>query len=66
MLPSAALLIDHDWQLYNMDTDRGETTDVAALHPDIVAELKAEWVAYVNRVGVQQPILPPLLTPIDQ
>ncbi|HZR38107.1 MAG TPA: arylsulfatase [Nevskia sp.] len=66
MLPSAALLIDHDWQLYNMDTDRGETTDVAALHPDIVAELTADWVAYVKRVGVEQPILPPLLTPIDQ
>jgi arylsulfatase len=66
LLPSAALLINHDWQLYNMDTDRGETTDVAAQHPDIVAELTADWVAYVNRVGVQQPILPPLLTPIDQ
>ena len=66
LLPSAALLINHDWQLYNMDTDRGETTDVAAQHPDIVAELTADWVAYVNRVGVEQPILPPLLTPIDQ
>ncbi|HWY24214.1 MAG TPA: arylsulfatase [Nevskia sp.] len=66
MLPSAALLINHDWQLYNMDTDRGETTDLAAQNPALVAELTADWVAYVNRVGVEQPILPPLLTPIDQ
>ena len=66
MLPSAALLINHDWQLYNMDTDRGETTDLAAQNPALVAELTADWVAYVNRVGVEQPILPPLLTPINQ
>jgi arylsulfatase A-like enzyme len=66
LIPPAALLMNHDWQLFNMDSDRGETTDVAAAHPDIVAELTDEWRAYVTRVGVQQPLLPPLLTPIDQ
>jgi len=66
LLPSAALLINHDWQLYNMDTDRGETNDVAAENPQIVAELTADWDAYVTRVGVAQPILPPLLPPITQ
>jgi arylsulfatase len=66
MLPSAALLIDHDWQLYNMDTDRGETNDVSAENPAIVSELIADWDAYVSRVGVAQPILPPLLPPITQ
>ena len=66
LLPSSAALIDHDWQLYNMDTDRGETTDVASANPQIVAELIADWDVYVTRVGVAQPILPPLLPPIDQ
>ncbi|MDB5985019.1 MAG: arylsulfatase [Nevskia sp.] len=66
LVPSAALLINHDWQLYQLDSDRGETTDVAAQNPDIVAQLTDEWRAYVTRVGVKQPILPPLLTPIDQ
>ncbi len=66
LLPSSALLINHDWQLYNMDTDRGETTDVASENPQIVAELIADWDVYVTRVGVAQPILPPLLPPITQ
>ncbi len=66
LLPSSAALINHDWQLYNMDTDRGETSDVASQNPQIVAELIADWAAYVTRVGVAQPILPPLLPPIDQ
>jgi arylsulfatase len=66
LVPSAAEFISHDWQLYNMDTDRGETTNVAAQNPAIVADLTNEWRAYVTRVGVKQPILPPLLTPIDQ
>ena len=66
LVPSAAQNIDHDWQLYNLDSDRGETTDLAAAHPDIVAALTDDWRAYVTRVGVKQPLLPPLLTPIDQ
>ncbi|HVT35502.1 MAG TPA: sulfatase-like hydrolase/transferase, partial [Nevskiaceae bacterium] len=66
MVPSAAEFIDHDWQLYNLDTDRGETTDVSAANPDIVAELKADWAAYVTRVNAVNPVLPPIVTPMDQ
>lgn len=66
LLPSAALNVNHQWELYNLDTDRGETTDLAAVHPDIVASLTNDWRAYVARVGVKQPVLPPLLPPIDQ
>ncbi|MBM7368135.1 arylsulfatase [Gordonia hydrophobica] len=44
-------LHDHDpatvdsprWELYDVRTDPAETTDVAARHPDIVAELAAAW-----------------------
>ncbi|MDR3400841.1 MAG: arylsulfatase [Pandoraea sp.] len=41
-----------DWKLYDMSEDRGETTDVAAEHPDIVARLKQGWLDYARRVGV--------------
>ena len=66
VVPSAAQDIDHDWQLYDVSVDRGETTDLAAANPAVVADLTAEWKAYVQRVGVAQPIFPPLLTPIDE
>ncbi|MGH8443638.1 MAG: arylsulfatase [Solimonas sp.] len=66
LLPAAAANINHDWQLYDMSVDRGETNDLAAANPDKVQELIAEWKGYVTRVGVAQPILPPLLPPIDE
>jgi arylsulfatase len=66
MLPSAALLLNHDWQLYNMDSDRGETTDVSSQNPAVVADLEAQWQAYVTRVGALNPVLPPILTPMNQ
>jgi arylsulfatase len=40
------------WELYDIDVDRAELTDLAARHPDVVAELAAEWSAWANRVGV--------------
>ncbi|TXH05936.1 MAG: arylsulfatase [Nevskiaceae bacterium] len=61
MLPSAAEFLNHDWQLYAIDSDRGETTDVAAQHPDVVSALTAEWNAYAQRVGYVAPLLPPQL-----
>jgi len=66
MIPVRRELVDHNWQLYNMDLDRGETHDVAADHPDIVAALTADWAAYVQRVHAVNPVLPPIATPIDQ
>jgi arylsulfatase A-like enzyme len=66
MLPSAALLLSHDWQLYNLDTDRGETTDVYSQNPDVVADLEAQWKDYVTRVGAVNPILPVIFTPMGQ
>jgi arylsulfatase len=40
------------WELYDMSTDRAETHDLAALSPDIVSELVAQWEAWASRVGV--------------
>lgn len=43
------------WQLFDIEADRGETTDVSAMHPEIVAEFDAAWTNYVSLVGVVTP-----------
>jgi arylsulfatase len=43
------------WALHDLSTDRAEEHDVSAQHPQIVAELRAQWDAYVARVGVVLP-----------
>jgi arylsulfatase len=43
------------WALYDLANDAAESTDVAAQHPQIVAELEAEWAAYAARVGLIVP-----------
>lgn len=40
------------WELYDMQTDRAETIDLAAQQPDTVLELATQWQAWANRVGV--------------
>ncbi|NGY05708.1 arylsulfatase [Solimonas terrae] len=64
--PSAALLLPRQWQLYNIDTDRGETTDVAADNPEEVQKLTQAWAQYVERVDAINPTVPPQLIPIGQ
>lgn len=34
---------DGEWELYNLATDRGETTNLAAAHPDRVKKMAAQW-----------------------
>lgn len=65
LLPSATIAVNHDWELFRIDVDRGETEDLAAAHPDVVQQLIGDWRAYVERVGVKNPILPPTTVPID-
>jgi arylsulfatase len=43
------------WALYDIERDRGETTDLALSRPDIVAELDAQWNGYVAQVGIVDP-----------
>lgn len=40
------------WELYDIETDPGESRDLAAEHPSVVAELAAEWERWADRVGV--------------
>jgi arylsulfatase len=44
-----------DWALYDLWRDPAESTDVSAAHPDIVADLRAEFAAYAERVGLILP-----------
>ena len=47
-----------DWQLYNLAEDPGEVQDVAAQHPNLVAELALAWTAYAEANGVIHPDTP--------
>jgi len=47
-----------DWQLYNLTEDPGEIQDMAAQHPDLVAELTLGWTAYAEANGVIHPSTP--------
>lgn len=40
------------WELYDLAHDRSELEDVAARHPDVVADLAHDWQAWADRVGV--------------
>ncbi|UVE93799.1 sulfatase-like hydrolase/transferase [Dietzia sp. B32] len=40
------------WALYDLSADPGETTDVAADHPEIAAELASQWDRYAEVNGV--------------
>lgn len=44
--------VDIPWALFDMNNDRGETQDLAASHPDIVARLERLWDAYAERNNV--------------
>ena len=40
-----------EWELYNLESDPSETTDVAARHPELFAELVAEWARIGKEAG---------------
>lgn len=42
-----------DWELYDIKNDRAERNNVAAQHPDIVADLKTKYSQYAKDNGVQ-------------
>lgn len=48
---------DSSWRLYDISVDPGETIDLAAQMPDVVTQLRADYDAYAERVGVLE--LPP-------
>ena len=44
---------NNPWQLYDIEADRGETTDLAATYPDVVKGLIADYEAWAKRNGVE-------------
>ena len=40
------------WELYDMEADRTELHDLAAQHPDRVAEMARQYDAWAERCGV--------------
>ena len=55
---------DSSWRLYNITEDPGETTNLAAQQPDLVASMLADYQAYAQRNGVLE--LPPGYDPQAQ
>ena len=43
---------DEGWELFNVVADPGETTDLAAKHPDKTAELMRDWHEYCVSYGI--------------
>ncbi len=41
------------WELYNLETDRSEQHNLASQHPELLAELVAEWEDWARNVGVE-------------
>jgi len=42
----------YEWELYNIETDRGETTNVAQQNPGIVNQLSAAYFDWADKTGV--------------
>lgn len=43
---------DGKWRLFNMATDPGETQDISAAEPEVMADMLAEYAAYSAEMGV--------------
>lgn len=50
--PGVSLREQTPWQLFDLRTDRGETQDLAAAHPDVVADLLQARAEYARRTGL--------------
>jgi len=46
---------DAPWELYDMDTDRTETMNLAERHPEILEELSSLWKAWAIEVNIIDP-----------
>lgn len=42
-----------EWELYNIETDRGETTNLASKNPDVVKELEKDYEDFAKANGVE-------------
>lgn len=54
-VPFAQNITTDGWVLFDLENDPGETTDIAAHHPEVLAELIDAWTSYETRNGVVLP-----------
>ena len=57
---------ENGWELYDLETDPGETTSIAATHPDIVKSMAAAYDAWWKEVLpllVNEDAVPPAVSP---
>jgi arylsulfatase A-like enzyme len=47
-------LRNRPWELYNLETDRTEISNLAAQRPDIVRQMEKEYLAWATRCNVIQ------------
>lgn len=53
LVASAAEHKDHgDWELYDLERDRTETTNLAETHPELVDKLASMWKSWAKRANV--------------
>jgi len=50
--------LDGHWQLFNIETDRGETHDLSAQYPALLQQLITDWKNYMKSVGGVEPLQP--------
>ncbi len=50
--------LDGHWELFAIQTDRGETTDVSGANASVVSTLTQSWLTYMNTVGGEEPLRP--------
>ena len=43
----------YKWELYDLEKDRGETTDLAAQYPEVVDKLSAKYFEWAKKTGVE-------------
>ncbi|MBC8640653.1 arylsulfatase [Caballeronia sp. EK] len=50
--------VDGHWQLFDLQTDRGENNDVSAQNPSVIDSLVQQWNSYMSTVGGVEPLRP--------
>ncbi|WP_432723071.1 arylsulfatase [Jeongeupia wiesaeckerbachi] len=50
--------VDGHWELFDLNSDRGETTDLSSLYPTLTTTLIGQWKGYMTDVGGVSPLRP--------
>lgn len=45
------IMVEHDWVLFDLEADPGESKDLSAEYPEVLARLQAERTAFLEGMG---------------